>query len=201
MSPEIFRRVFNRAIDPLRRKVNLMVSRAVLSSLKTQDGLQLLQLKMFADEVTDDAEHVQEFGFRSKPPVGSEGIALSVGGNREHVVVVATMNREVQKSLPELADGESIMFTNTGNYFHLKAADQKIKSIGKYEIESDGNIETTAPKYKFSNEENELISVLIEWIEQHIANKNITALGPQPLVPADITKLEAIKTKLETFKA
>jgi len=185
MSLENMRRFVNIAMAPLKRKVNLMVSRAVISSLKDQGGLQLLQLKLFADEVTDDAELFQEFGFISKPPVGSEGIALSVGGNREHVVVIATNNRVAREFAQALIDGgDSIFFNANEKYLALKG----------------DNLEGKVEKIKIENSSNELISVLVEWIDQHIINRNVTGIGPQPLFPADVTALTAIKTKLESFK-
>jgi len=216
MKFEDLRRFVKNAMAPLKRKVDLMVSRAVLSSVKNADPLQLLQLKLLADEVADDAEHFQEFGFRSKPPQGSEGIALSVGGNREHLVVVATLNRAAIANLPAMAYGESQLFSSTGNYIHVKTDDIDINAIarivanivgdldltvgGKTKINSTDNIETQAPKYKFENASHELIAVLVEWITQDIANKNITGIGPQPMDPGSIAAMNAIKTKLESFK-
>jgi phage gp45-like len=162
-----------------------MVSRAVLSSLASEGGIQKVQLKLLADEVTDDAQNFQEFGFISKPPAGTEAVALSVGGNREHVVVVATNNRAARAALSSLmGDGDSMFFNNSQKYLMLKG----------------DNLEGSVSKVKIENDSNELISVLVEWIEQHIANRNITAIGPQPLYPPDLAALEAIKAKLETFK-
>lgn len=185
MNFEDLRRIINTATAPIRRKVNLMVSRAVISSLSSDGGLQLLQLKLLADEVTEDAQNFQEFGFISKPPAGTEAVALSVGGNREHVVVVATNNRAARQALASLmGTGDAMFFNNNQKYLLLKG----------------DNLEGKMSKIKLENDSNELIAVLVEWIEQHIANRNITGIGPQPLHPADIAAMEAIKTKLESFK-
>ena len=185
MKVDDLRKFITSMVAPLKRKVNLMVSRAVVASIKDSGGLQLMQLKLLADEVTDDAENFQEFGFISKPPAGSEAIALSVGGNREHIVIVATNNRAGREFAQALIDdGDSIFFNNSQKYLMLKG----------------NNLEGKVDKVKIENASNELISVLVEWLDQHIINRNITGIGPQPLFPADKAAMEAIKTKLESFK-
>ena len=185
MKFEELRRMINAGTAAIKSKVNLMVSRAVISSLKDSNGLQLLQLKMLADEVTEDAEHFQEFGFILKPPAGSEAIALSVGGNREHIVIVATNNRDGRAFAQALIDnGDAIFFNNSQKYLMLKG----------------DNLEGQVEKVKIENSSEELITVLSDWIQQQIDNRNVTGIGPQPLFPPDKAALEAIKARLDSFK-
>lgn len=141
MTPDVFRRMFNAAVAPIRRKVNLMVSRIVVSSINDTGNIQLAQLKAFAGEVLDNAERFSEFGFSSNPPVGSEGVVVSVGGNREHPIIIATNHRSSRQK--NLAPGETIIFTQDGTKIHLKMG-------GFIDIETATKVTVTVPDAEFS---------------------------------------------------
>lgn len=95
-----------------------MISRAVV--LLVNDGLKLqgLQLSMLADEVRDDVERFQNYGFTSHPHPGAEAVAASVAGNRDHVLVLAVDDRRFR--LKALAQGEVAIYTDEGDKVVLK---------------------------------------------------------------------------------
>lgn len=62
-------------------------------------------------------ELFQHYGFTSAPLVGAEFIALPVGGNSKHTVVVAS---EDGRYRIQLKDGEVALYTDEGDYVHLK---------------------------------------------------------------------------------
>ena len=130
-------------------------------------------------------ENFQNFGFKSHAPVNSEVIMFNVGGNNEHSIVIGVENREVLATLPALDEGDSILYNKGGAHVQLKSENIEAKT-GTLKIENDGE---------------ELVAILVDWITQAIANKNVTAIGPQPLFPADVALMEAIKARLETFKS
>jgi phage baseplate assembly protein V len=80
-------------IAPLNRRVRLMIARGVLSLIDDAPGVQKVQVKLLAGEVRDGLERVQQYGFSSVPPVGSEAVVIFVGGNRDHGVVIGTEAR------------------------------------------------------------------------------------------------------------
>lgn len=176
---------FQRAIAPLKRKVQLMVGRAIITAVADSKKIQELQVSVMAEEVQEDVQSFQTYGFRSRPPAGTEAIMLSIGGNRDNPVVIATENREAKDALPDLEAGESVW------YHHQEEVYLQWK--GK-------NLEGELEKIKIENETAEFLTTLVEWIEQVIINRHITAIGPQPLHPADVIKMEEIKEKLESFK-
>ena len=103
-----------RMIERLQRKIRLIASRAVLSLLKDEfTG----QIKGLDGEVRDGAEVFQQYGFRSKPLAGAEGVLLSLGGNRDHTVVLCVDDR---RYLVELVGGECAMYDDLGKYVALK---------------------------------------------------------------------------------
>lgn len=103
------KQVFN----SLKRRMQLLVSRAVVNvindSLKTQN----LQISLLDDDDADDVERFQNYGHTSVPPTGSEAIVLSVGGMRQHLVAIAVDNKATR--LNTLKDGDSALYHMEGH--------------------------------------------------------------------------------------
>ncbi len=96
----------------------LMVSRAVLALIDDAAKLQRVQIQLLADEERADVERFQSYGFTSVPFAGAEGIALSVGGSRSHMVVIAVEDRRYR--LTSLEAGEVAIYTDEGDRIVLK---------------------------------------------------------------------------------
>lgn len=62
-------------------------------------------------------ELFQHYGFTSGPLAGAEYIAIPVGGNSNHVVVVASEDARYRLSVK---DGEVAIYTDEGDHIHLK---------------------------------------------------------------------------------
>lgn len=122
----------NKLIDPLRRRVRLMISRAVLSAISDGAGIQVVQVKLLDGEVRDGVERFQNYAFSSVPLAGAEGIMACVSGNRDHGVLLAADDRRYRPK--GLEPGEAIM------YSHLDKQAHKHRIIFK----ADGSIEVMA---------------------------------------------------------
>jgi len=175
-------RIFNQLIGPLKRSVLLMIGRGVLTALDSSKDIQLAQLTLLADETKDKTEFFQHFGFTSRPPAETDIVMLSVGGNRDHGVIIASENRSLR--LKGLDDGDSAMYNKNGKFIKLKADD----------------LDALVEKVIINNSSHELITVIHEYFEAVRDGLVQTAIGPQPWEPNTITALQAIITKLETFK-
>lgn len=173
----------NHMIRPIRNRLVMSITRAVLESVKDSGKMQLAKVKLFAGETREDIERFQNFGFTSVPQSGAEAVALAMGGNREHLIVVVADDRKVR--LKDLLPGESAMYNAAGKKIHLKM---------------DGTEEHLISKLKVQNASHELVALLIELIDDIIASKNITGIGPQPMTPDTIAIFQALKTKFQTFK-
>lgn len=62
-------------------------------------------------------ELMQHYGFSSAPLPGAEYLVVAVGGNSKHAVVVASEDGRFR--IP-LVDGEVSIYTDEGDYIHLK---------------------------------------------------------------------------------
>lgn len=62
-------------------------------------------------------ELFQHYGFSSAPLPGAEYLAIPVGGNSKHTVVVASEDGRYRITLK---DGEVSLYTDEGDYVHMK---------------------------------------------------------------------------------
>lgn len=120
--------------EPLRRiatKLALMATRGVVRGITDSAGVQELRLRGLAGE-TLRAERFQEYGFTSRPLVGAEAILLSLGGNREHTVVIAVDDRRFR--LKNLATGDVALYTDEGDMIWLRSGNRIEVHTGKFTV-------------------------------------------------------------------
>ena len=104
---------------------NLMrdgVSRAVLNVVDDEGNMQRVQISLLEDEVIDDVERFQNYGFTSVPEEGSEATVVFVGADRSHPVVVVADDRRVRKK--GLKPGEVAIYHKDGDFIHLKKGNE-----------------------------------------------------------------------------
>lgn len=107
-----------RMMQPLQRRVMLMVGRAVLRAVNDETTLQSLKIELLADEVKEGTERFQEYGFTSHPHDGAEAVTVFMGGNRDHGLVIAVDDRRYR--LKALEQGEVALYTDEGQRVHLR---------------------------------------------------------------------------------
>lgn len=153
-----------------------MVGRAVLTAVNDGAPIQELQIRVLADESLDRVPRFQNFGFSSVPPSGVQAIVLSVGGSRAGSVVVATEAPGLRPT--GWAEGESGLYNAEGSIAVLRAA-------GKFEV---------------NNGEQDLVTVISDFLQWVQEAKVITAIGPQPFDPPTLLAAAELKERLDTFK-
>ncbi len=121
---------------PLRQRVLLMISRAVVKIVMDDEGMQKVQISVLKDEVLDKVERFQNFGFTSKPKPGAEAVLACVGGNRNHPIVIVVDDKRYRKT--DLQEGEAAIYNSEGDYIHVKAD-------GTIEIKASGVVTLDCP--------------------------------------------------------
>ncbi len=101
-------RALHEVMAPLRRKLALVASRAVLSLVRDGTGMQGVQVQALDGEVID-AEHMQPGGLTHRAIGGAEGVLLSIGGARDDGVVIAVSNRGNRPK--NLAAGDTAVYS------------------------------------------------------------------------------------------
>lgn len=105
-------------LEGLRSRVALLVARGVVRLVRSTTALQELQVGLLAGETHARAEHFEPYGFTAHPRPGAEAVALSVGGNRDHVLVVCVADRRYR--IKTLAEGEVAIHDDQGQEVVLK---------------------------------------------------------------------------------
>jgi phage baseplate assembly protein V len=111
-------RGIDRLLNPLRRGLAHIVTRAVVTLVNDAAKMQTLQVSLLADEQLDGVEHWQPYGFTANPLAGAEALVLAVGGHRAHSVVVSCGDRRYR--LTGMQDGEVAMYTDEKDKIHFK---------------------------------------------------------------------------------
>lgn len=112
-------RAIRKHMEPLQRRINNMIARGVITALNDAEGLQGVQATLTQGEVFDGMERVQQYGFSSHPPIGSEIVALFLNGNRDHPLVLGVDNREVR--LRNQLPGDASIYSLLQNFVSAKA--------------------------------------------------------------------------------
>lgn len=111
----MYRSLIKKMVDPLVKKVQLMLGRCVLSAAEGR-GLLVLQVEALEGETMEEAERMENYGLAGHPPGGSEGAFMSIGGARDHVLVVAMEHRGFR---PDIKDGEVKVYSIYDQFIHL----------------------------------------------------------------------------------
>jgi len=120
--------VMNKLMQPLQRRVRLMISRALLTLVNDGAGIQVVQVKLLAGEVRDSVERMQSYGFTSVPHAGAEGVMACVSGDRDHGIVIVMDDRRYR--LKNLAAGEAALYDDLGQRVHLTRSGIVIDGAG-----------------------------------------------------------------------
>ena len=117
---------------PLRRRLKLMLSRAVGRLVDPATLLQTLQIELLKGEVLDNVEHLEGYGRTAHPPAGFEALAASLGGDRAHTICLAAVHRKFR--VRNLAPGEQALYDDLGNVIHFKRDRILISAVDQVEV-------------------------------------------------------------------
>jgi phage baseplate assembly protein V len=118
-----------RMMAPMARRVRLMVARAVVTSIADAGKIQSAQVKLLDGEVRDGIEILHQYGVTSIPPGKPEGLYFSVGGDRDHGVLICVADRQFR--LKDIAPGEAALYDDLGQKVHLTRDGIVIDGAGK----------------------------------------------------------------------
>ena len=111
-------RTMRKMMEPMARRVRLMIGRGVITMVNDATKEQTVQITLLNGEVLDGVERYQQYGLSTVPLARAEGIFVSFGGNRNHSVVIASGDRRYR--LTGLEAGEVALHDDLGQKVHLK---------------------------------------------------------------------------------
>lgn len=136
----------NRLLAPIKRSLKLMISRGIMSFASDEHSRQNLQIRLQSDEIIDDAERFQNYGFSSVPSSG-EVIALEVGGKRSHIVVLVVDNKAVRPV--GLKEGDVVVYHQEGHRLLLTEQGEIILSCKKFTVNAEERVKFETPQTQF----------------------------------------------------
>lgn len=136
-------RQFAKLLAPLVRRIRQIATRAIVELIDTDTALTTLKIKISENESLEDIEHFEPYGFTANPPAGSEALVISVGGRREHSVVLQVASRKYR--LVGLKPGDVALYNMNGDKIvmaangetTLKVATKVIMECPNFEITGD----------------------------------------------------------------
>lgn len=140
-------------IDPrqLQRRVQSMIVRGVVSNVDDALKLQALGLDLEDRHSPTEVEHIHPYGISYHPKKDAEVIVLSLGGNRDHMIVLPAFDRRFR--LTGLAEGEFAIHDDQGQKVHFKrdktlietSKDVEVKTSQKVTVDASQNIALKTP--------------------------------------------------------
>lgn len=116
------------------RRLRTLLRLGVLVLSDSAPVVQLVQVKI-GDEILTDVEHLEPYGYTSRPQVGAEALLAALKGSPAHTAVLMLGGRQFR--LKNLAEGEVAMYDDLGNVVHFMR--------DKIRVEAVTHLEATAP--------------------------------------------------------
>ncbi|WP_410498149.1 phage baseplate assembly protein V [Chitinibacter sp. S2-10] len=135
-------------LAPLSRQIGGMVTRGVVALVNSARKMQSLQLTLLADEPKDNIEHFEPYGFTANPKAGAESLALFLGGDRSHGVVIACADRRYR--LKGLDSGEVAIYDDQGQSVILKRGKICEINTDQLVINAATRVQINSPEVKAS---------------------------------------------------
>lgn len=136
----------NKVLAPIKRGLKLLINRGVMSFVEDANQRQNLQIRLQSDEVIDDAERFQNYGFSSVPTAG-EVIAVEVGGKRSHIAVLVVDDKGVRPR--GLKAGDVVVYHQEGHQILLTENGEVVITCKKLINKAD-EILFDSPQTKFT---------------------------------------------------
>ena len=150
----------------LSRGLALLAAEAILKRIDDGPRLQQVQVSLLAGETRSRLQRIQDYGFTSVPFPGARAVALFLGGNRDHGLVIATDDGRYR--LKALAPGEVALYDDQGRKVHLTRAG--------VEVEAPDRVRVTAPQVEVAASAKVLLDTpLVEVTGQLRAVGDVTA--------------------------
>ena len=92
--------------------------RGKLTLTQSSEPIQRVQVQGLADETLQEIEQLQQFGFTSHAPNGTDVIVIPLGGDTSHGIVIASEHGSFR--LKSLQSGEVAVYDQSGSSIVLK---------------------------------------------------------------------------------
>lgn len=139
---------FKVLLSPIKTALKSMVTRAVISSVNTDQAVFILTAKLRGQTQNKKIPIIQHFGFSSVPPKDAQAIVTHLSGAADSPVAIASQHNESQ--MQGMKEGDSAVYDNRGQYLIITEDVVKLVTADKFIItnpagdtifNSDGSID------------------------------------------------------------
>lgn len=131
-------------VAQLQHRIMAMLQRGTVARVDDAMKMQLLDIDGHHGFKSTKVEHWHPYGISMHPHAGSEVLALALGGNQDHMIIVGTADRRYR--LKGLAAGEMAIHDDQNQKVHFERNRLVIKTPKPVLIESDGVVTIKASK-------------------------------------------------------
>ncbi|MBF0168803.1 MAG: phage baseplate assembly protein [Alphaproteobacteria bacterium] len=155
----------SRILRPVTNRIQLMVGRALLKLVDDSGQVQRQQIALLEGELHALIERMQNYGFAFHPHPGQECITLSLGGSRDHTIVICVNDRLYR--LKGLAEGEVAVYDDLDQVVYLMRDRIKMFSPMNIEIRAENELRLSGKNVRVHADE------VLDW--------DVHGYGPQRL--------------------
>lgn len=123
---------FKNLLSPIKTALKSMITRAVISSVNTDDAVFILTAKLRGQQNDKKIPMIQHFGFSSVPPANSQAIVSHLSGAADSPVAIASQHNESQ--MQGMKEGDSALYDNRGQYLIITEDFVKLVTNDKFII-------------------------------------------------------------------
>lgn len=106
--------------------VRNLVQRGVVDRVDASQKMQSLDISLGNGFKPTKVEHWERYGFTYHPKPGAEVLALAIGGNPDHMVVIDGADRRYR--IKNMAEGELAIHDDQGQVVHFKRGGIHVES-------------------------------------------------------------------------
>ena len=103
----------NKILLPIKRKIFLIMGRAILTAIDNSGGTQKIQVTGLEGETITGIERFQEYGFESYPKKDAEVVIGFINGNRDQGIALKVHDRRYRPI--DLVEGEARIYNFDGD--------------------------------------------------------------------------------------
>lgn len=165
--------MLDKLLNPLRRQIGQMLTRALVTNIVDSFQRQNIQVKMHADESADNIERFQNYGFSSVPTTGAEAVMAALGGNLGQLVAIAVEDKTVRPK--DGASGDVFLYHLEGHRVQLTKDGQIIITATSVTLNASQSCSIIAPTINLMGDINANDTVSISQAGETHVDGDITA--------------------------
>lgn len=117
-----------RILAPIKKKIFLLVGRALLTAVSNSGKVQRIQVQALSGETLSDIDHAQPYGLEAHPEAGKEVVLVFVNGNRDQGLALSVVDRDSRPT--DLASGDVCLYNSSSVKVWLKSGGVYVDSAG-----------------------------------------------------------------------